>query len=82
MAVSFSCVDVTWKTPSGVGNDITGYNITWNDTEGSSNTVDANTTSYQVTGLTPATTYTFTVYAENGCNTSQGETHTATTEGT
>ena len=82
MAASFSCVDVTWKTPSVVGSDITGYNITWNDTEGSSKTVDANTASYQVTGLTPATTYSFTVYAENDCNTSQGAANTATTEGT
>ena len=69
-------------TPSEVGNGITGYTITWNDTEGSSNTVDDNTAPYHVTGLTPATTYTFTVYAENDCNTSQGTTLTATTRGT
>ena len=82
MAVSFSCVDVSWMTPSEVGNGITGYNITWSDTEGSSKTVDANTASYNVTGLTPATTYAFTVYAENDCSTSQGAANTATTEGT
>ncbi len=69
-------------TPSEVGSGITGYNITWSDTEENSTMVDANTTSYQVTGLAPATTYIFTVYAENGCNTSQGAANTATTEGT
>ena len=69
-------------TLSEVGSGITGYNIMWSDTEGSSTIVDANTASYQVTGLAPATTYTFTVYAENDCNTSQGAANTTTTEGT
>ena len=69
-------------TPSDVGSGITGYNITWSDTEENSTIVDANTTSYQVTGLAPATAYTFTVYAGNDCNTSQGTANTTTTEGT
>ena len=72
-------------TPSEVGSgaeDINYYNIMSSDTEENSTIVDANTTSYQVTGLTPATTYTFTVYAGNDCNTSQGAANTATTGGT
>ena len=85
MAVSFSCVDVTWTTPSDTGGGtavIIRYIITWNGTGGSSVTVGADPTTYQVTGLTPATTYSFTVSAENDCNmTSQGASATATTEG-
>ena len=76
IAVSFSCVEVNWTAPSDTGGGmavITRYIITWNDTEGSSATVGAGSTSYQVTGLTPDTTYSFTVSAENDCNkTSQG----------
>ena len=61
---------------------ITRYIITWNGTEGSSVTVGAGSTTHQVTGLTPDTTYSFTVSAENDCNmTSQGASATATTEG-
>ena len=72
-------------TPSDAGSgaeDIIDYIIMWSDTEENSTIMDANTTSYNVTGLAPATTYIFTVYAENGCNTSQGAANTATTEGT
>ena len=61
---------------------MTWYSITWNDTEESSTPVDGNPTTYQVTGLTPDTTYSFTVSAENDCNmASQGATTSATTEG-
>ena len=55
------------------------YHITWNGTGGSHTTED---TTYQVMGLTPATTYSFTVSAENSCNMlSSGATDVATTEG-
>ena len=83
MPVSFSCVEVTWTAPSDTGGGtavITRYIITWNGTEGSSVTVGAGSTTYQVTGLTPNATYSFTVSAENDCNkTSQGA--TAVTKG-
>ena len=55
------------------------YHITWNGTGGSHTTED---TTYQVTGLTPATTYSFTVSAKNSCNmVSSNATDVATTEG-
>ena len=82
MAVSFSCMEVSWMPPSDAGGGsavIARYHITWNGTGGSHTTED---TTYQVTGLTPATTYSFTVSAENSCNmVSSGATDVATTEG-
>ena len=83
-AVSFSCVDVSWTAPSSAGGGsatITRYHITWS---GGSHTVeDATSTSYQVMGLTPETSYSFTVSAENNCNRmSPGAIAMATTGGT
>ena len=84
-SVSFSCVDVSWTAPSDPGgNDsatITRYHITWN---GENHAVeDGTSTSYQVMGLTPETSYSFTVTAENNCNMiSPGAMAMVTTEGT
>ena len=68
-AVSFSCVDVSWMPPSSAGGGsatITRYHITW---DGGSHTIeDGTSTSYRVMGLTPETSYSFTVTAENNCS--------------
>ena len=84
-AVSFSCVDVSWTPPLDPGgNDsaaINHYHITWN---GGNHTIeDGTSTNYQVTGLTPGTSYTIIVTAENNCNgLSPGAIAIATTGGT
>ena len=68
-SVSFSCVDVSWTAPSSAGGGsatITRYHITWS---GGSHTIeDGTSTNYQVMGLTPETSYSFTVTAENSCD--------------
>ena len=87
-AASFSCMDVSWTPPLHLGGDaigddsvmITRYHITW----GVGHTIeDATTTNYRVTGLTPETSYTIIVTAENNCNMiSPAAMAMVTTEGT
>ena len=54
---------LTWTAPSNGGSPITSYTITWIPGSGSL-TVSSGTTA-TITGLTPSTTYTFTVLARN-----------------
>jgi len=59
---------VTWSAPaSNGGSAITSYSITW-----SSGSTTSATTSANITGLTPQTSYTFTVYAINAVGTGSG----------
>ena len=81
-------MDVSWTPPLHLGGDaigddsvtITQYHITW----GVGHTIqDATSTNYRVTGLTPETSYTIIVTAENNCNMmSPGAIAMATTGGT
>jgi titin len=61
--------NLTWVKPDANGSPITGYTITTSPS-GATKTVDADTTSTTIDGLTNGTAYTFTVNAINAIGTS------------
>ncbi|MDO3398160.1 fibronectin type III domain-containing protein, partial [Nocardioides sp. SOB44] len=60
---------ITWTKPSGNGSPVTGYTIT-STPDAVSKSVDADTTTATIGGLTNGTAYTFTVTATNAIGTS------------